>query len=66
MPGLCCFVSAKKTNVTFLCRFVIKYSLIFFQRVRTIGFRTIPRSIDYSLIPRASEMWFRLLARCQT
>ena len=37
----------QKTNVAFLCRFVIKYSYIFFERVRAIGFITIPRSINY-------------------
>ena len=41
---VCCFLSAK--NITFLCRFVIKYRY-FFQRVQTVGFKTIPWSINY-------------------
>ena len=49
---LCCYnngkkrLVCKKTNMTFLYRFVIKHSR-FFPRVRTLGFITTPRSINY-------------------
>ena len=43
---VCCFLSAK--NITFLCRFVIKYRYnIDIDIIKTIGFKTISRFINY-------------------
>ena len=61
---LVCVVSyAQKTNVTFLCRSVIKYPQTFFQRLSTIGFIIIHRSISYDET-EASPFLVAWAARC--
>ena len=42
---VCCFLSAK--NITFLCRFVIKYRHNIDIDIIKTGFKTISRSINY-------------------